>query len=118
MKFLHLKMYNFGPYRGEQSLTFPSDASRPVMVVFGDNMRGKSSLLNAMRWILYGSALDRHSRRMDLLKLVNFDAAREGDWKMWVQLQFEAEGDEYDLRRIVEPQDLLSTPRSERDFRP
>ena len=117
MKFLHLQVYNFGPYKGEQSMTFPTDQQRRVMVVFGDNMRGKTSLLNALRWVMYGKALDRLSREMDTTRLVNFEAQREGDWRVWVKLRFEAGGDEYELARIASPLDLVSVPRSKRDFR-
>ena len=40
-----------------------------VMLVFGANMRGKTSLLNAIRWALFGRALDRHSRDIDLIDI-------------------------------------------------
>ncbi len=46
------------PYRGKQSLEL-GDASRPVVVVHGQNMAGKSSIFNALRWALYGEARDR-----------------------------------------------------------
>ena len=98
-------------------MTFPTDQQRRVMVVFGDNMRGKTSLLNALRWVMYGKALDRLSREMDTTRLVNFEAQREGDWRVWVKLRFEAGGDEYELARIASPLDLVSVPRSKRDFR-
>jgi DNA sulfur modification protein DndD len=110
-------MYNFGPYKGEQSITFPTDPQSRVMVVFGDNMRGKTSLLNSLRWVLYGKALDRHSNEVDLIKLMNFEAQREGEYKVWVHLHFEADGDDYELRRVAQPHDLIVTPRSKRDFR-
>jgi len=98
-------------------MTFPTDQQRRVMVVFGDNMRGKTSLLNALRWVMYGKALDRLSREMDTTRLVNFESQREGDWRVWVKLRFEAGGDEYELARIASPLDLVSVPRSKRDFR-
>jgi DNA sulfur modification protein DndD len=116
MRFLHLQMYNFGPYKGEQFLHFPTDQQRRVMVVFGDNMRGKTSLLNAMRWVLYGKALDRLSREMDTTRLVNAEAQRESDWRMWVKLGFESDGVEYELARSVQPLELVSVPQSKRDF--
>ncbi len=117
MKLLQLQLCNFGPYKGEQSVTFPTDHQRRVMVVFGDNMRGKTSLLNSLRWVMYGKALDRLGREMDMTRLVNLEAQREGDWRLWVKLRFEAGGDEYELARIAAPLDLVSVPRSKRDFR-
>lgn len=116
MKMAELRLFNFGPYKGEQSIQFPTDAQQRVMVVFGDNMRGKTSLMNALRWVLYGRAIDRHASEIDLVKLVNYEAQREGNWKLWVALKFHADGDEYELRRLAEPLELVSVPRSKRDM--
>lgn len=58
MRLVSLSMQNFMPYKGENSIAFPEDETRNVMVVFGDNMRGKTSLLNALRWAFYGKALE------------------------------------------------------------
>jgi DNA sulfur modification protein DndD len=117
MKLHQLTVYNFGPYRGEQRLSFSTNPEQPVMVVFGDNMRGKTSLMNSLRWVLYGRAVDRHSKQMEMRKLLNTDAVKEGDGRFWVQLEFEADGDRYDLRRTAELSDLVSEPRSDSDFR-
>jgi len=117
MKLLDLTMHNFMPYGGEHRVTFPTDASRNIAVVFGDNGRGKTSILNAVRWCLYGYALGRHLKVLDLAKMVNSDAAARGDHRMAVYLRFEANGYEYDLRRVAEPRDLVVTPRNSGDFR-
>ena len=47
MKLIDLSMKNFMPYRGSQGIKFPEDPQRNVMIVLGDNMRGKTSILNA-----------------------------------------------------------------------
>lgn len=47
MKLKRLSMLNFMPYKGDAVLEFPQDESRNTLIVFGDNMRGKTSLLNA-----------------------------------------------------------------------
>src|ERR1700690_481785 len=102
MKIISLVMNNFGPYRGQQEVAFPTDSSRRVMLVFGDNMRGKTSLLNAIRWVLYGKALDRTSREIELIHLVNRDAQDEDDYSLSVLLRFEADGIDYELSRSVQ----------------
>lgn len=116
MKLHALRVHNFGPYRGTQTLEFPSDPQRPVLVVFGENMRGKTSLMNALRWVLYGRALDRSAADIDLAKLVNSDASAEGDWDLRVTLEFEADGLDYELRRVARPRAGTSLPQSSRDF--
>jgi recombinational DNA repair ATPase RecF len=79
MKLLELQLLNFMPYGGEHRIAFPTDPSRNVMVLFGDNMRGKTSFLNAIRWGLFGYALGRHRNRLDLAQMINVDAVAQGD---------------------------------------
>lgn len=117
MKFLSLALENFGPYKGVQQIAFPVSEDRRVLVIYGDNMRGKTSILNAIRWVLYGTAVDRLSREMDLLKLINLEAQKEQDFKMSVRLRFEADGAEYELARSVEPLELIAQPKSNAHFK-
>jgi DNA sulfur modification protein DndD len=117
MKIITLTMNNFGPYRGRQEVAFPTDSSRRVMLVFGDNMRGKTSLLNAIRWVLYGKALDRASREIEIINLVNRDAQDDDDFSLSVLLRFEADGNEYELSRSVQPYEMIGTPRTNSHFR-
>lgn len=111
-----LSTTNFMPYRGKMSLTFPTDRDRNVMLVFGDNMRGKTSLLNALRWAFYGKAIGRHSREIALIDLVNTEATMEGDWSMEVVVTFEDDGHRYELRRTATKRALVSTPSRSEDL--
>lgn len=116
MKLLELTTSNFMPYKGKMTLSFPSDADRNVMLVYGDNMRGKTSLLNALRWAFYGKALGRHSRELPLQDLVNREAALEGDWSMESCITFEADGHVYEYRRLATKGKLISKPGRSEDF--
>lgn len=104
------------PYKGEMELTFPQDEQRNVMIVFGDNMRGKTSILNAIRWAFYGEAVGRHSRPIPLQEIVNKDAALADDWRVEVHVKFDANGHAYDLRRVAERRQLVATPSKPEDF--
>jgi DNA sulfur modification protein DndD len=117
MKLLKATVRNFGPFKGEQSISFPADTDRNVLLVFGANMRGKTSLLNALRWGLFGRALDRHSQEIESIKLINWDAQGAGDWTMSVTLEFEAEGSHFTIARRLEPLELVSVPRQSRDLK-
>src|SRR5713101_2470742 len=110
MKLHNVTMYNFMPFKGRTSVDFPLDDFRNVMLVFGDNMRGKTSLLNALRWGFYGRAVGRHSRPIPLQEIVNKDAALEDNWRVDVFIQFEANGHEYDLRRSATRRPHVATP--------
>src|SRR3954454_6513946 len=110
MKLHRLTSLNFMPYKGSLSIDFPTDEQRNVMIVFGDNMRGKTSLLNAIRWGFYGHAVGRHSREIPMHEIPNKDATLEGDWTVEVRIQFESDGDVYDLRRNATRRSTVSIP--------
>lgn len=116
MKLHSLTALNFMPYKGEMELTFPQDEQRNVMIVFGDNMRGKTSILNAIRWAFYGEAVGRHSRPIPLQEIVNKDAALADDWRVEVHVKFDANGHAYDLRRVAERKQMVAKPSKPEDF--
>lgn len=104
------------PYKGQTRVDFPQDEFRNVMLVFGDNMRGKTSLLNALRWGLYGEAIGRHSIPIPLHEIANKEAGAEDDWTIEVFLELEANGHLYDLRRRAEKRATVAVPRRPDDF--
>lgn len=116
MKLHSLTARNFMPYKGDMDLTFPQDEHRNVMIVFGDNMRGKTSILNAIRWAFYGEAVGRHSRPIPLQEIVNRDASLVDDWRVEVHVRFDANGHAYDLRRVADRKPLVARPSKPADF--
>jgi len=116
MKILSLAMTNFMPYKGECSIDFPTEEHRNVMIVFGDNMRGKTSFLNALRWGFYGRAYGRHLREIPLNDLLNNDAASAGDYCMEVRIRFEADGHSYSLHRRADRREHVGIPSRPEDF--
>lgn len=117
MKLHRLTMNNFMPYKGNVVVDFPTDDFRNIMVVFGDNMRGKTSLLNAIRWGFYGKAIGRHSIPIALHQIVNRDASLENDWTIEVRIEFEDAGHLYDLRRRAAKLPLVDLPTRAQDMR-
>ena len=116
MKLHSLTMKNFMPYKGQSLVDFPQDEFRNVMLVFADNMRGKTSLLNALRWGFYERAVGRHSTVIPLHEILNTEAALEGDWILEVHIAFEANGHTYDLRRRAEKRAVVASPQRPEDF--
>ena len=100
MRLHKLTLRNFMPYRAEQSVTFPA-GSRNVVVIYGDNMRGKTSFLNALRFVFFGNATARHLRRIDLVNLINNQAKEDGDWTLAVTVELESDRSIYELRRGI-----------------
>lgn len=116
MKLVSICIENFMPYKGKSKVTFPQEPGRNVMIVFGDNMRGKTSFLNAIRWGFYGRALGRHLREIPLHNLHNLEAAREGDWTMEVVIEFDADGHRYHLTRRARKRNMVAKPSRPEDF--
>lgn len=116
MKLISLSMNNFMPYKGKNEIIFPQDKQRNVMVVFGDNMRGKTSFLNALRWVFYGKALGRHLREIPLHDILNKEAAVEGDFTIEVSVDFEADGTKYNLRRYATKKPMVAKTSRSEDF--
>lgn len=116
MKLIRLTLENFMPYKGETVLEFPQDTAKNTLIVQGDNMRGKTSLLNGIRWALYEKAQGRHLRSIPLHLMLNSEAAGEGNWKMSAQIEFEADGSRYDLRRVATKKNTVARPTRPEDF--
>lgn len=116
MKFLELIIKNFMPYKGQQTIKFPTDPSRNVLVVFGDNMRGKTSILNAIRWGLYGKAFSRHKAIIGLDKIINSEALQEGETEFSVEIKFEAGNHTYELTRIAKKKAYIGRPENSSDY--
>jgi DNA sulfur modification protein DndD len=94
-----IEIENFGPYYEKQTLAL-GGGDHPLVVIHGENMSGKTSLLNAVRWGLYGYAKDRAGRPMPVRNLINDDAYAEGNRRVSVRLHIRtAEGKAVVLRR-------------------
>ena len=114
MRLRRIEIRNLGPYYGEHSLDFNTD--RPLLLIHGANERGKTSFLNAIRWVLYGRVFDRTKKLIPLVDLINSDASAEGDWTMQVKLDLEVDGTPHKLTRHVQQVSSSVTPQKDKDF--
>ena len=103
---------NFGPYYGEQSIDL-GPGQRPLTLVHGENMRGKTSLLNAIRWALYGQVKTRTGVLMPAVRLLNTVARDEGTYSYSVELELEDGQDKYVVNRQARAN---REPRKDADF--
>ena len=60
-----LEIEGFGPYADRTVLEFPAEPG--VTVVYGDNMRGKTSLLDAIFYAFFNEVRARGARRLAIL---------------------------------------------------
>ena len=101
MKIIDVIMKNWMIYGGHQTVGFATGVEN-VSIIFGENMHGKTTLLNAIRWCLYGSAINRQGREMPLKDLINTIAQRAGEIDVSVALKFEVDESVYELYRKLD----------------
>jgi DNA sulfur modification protein DndD len=97
MKYRKLTIENFGPYYGAHVLPFGRE--RGVWLVYGDNGRGKTTLLNAFRYALYGKILGRRAERRPEELANTRHASEMGRSEFKTILEFEHDGVEYRVTR-------------------
>lgn len=83
---LRLQLHNFMSYGDVQPLDFNGI---DLACLSGDNGVGKSTLLDAVTWVLWGKCRAAHDD----------DLVRQGAWDMWVSFEFDLEGQKYRVVR-------------------
>jgi DNA sulfur modification protein DndD len=104
-------MENFGPYRGAHELRLGL-GSHPLVVIHGQNMAGKTTIINAVRWGLYGVAKDRLGKPIPTGELINSDAFEAGDKRVAVSLRILAAEDGKDVVYTLRRQQQLKSSRA------
>ena len=104
----------FGPYSGRTLFEFPDEAG--VVIVHGNNGRGKTSLLNAMYYAFFGDVRDQDLRPRPFALASNRDLAAVGTYGFEVTLVFSHDGHEYELTRKAALKAGVAVPVSDDDF--
>ncbi len=112
MKFLELGLINWGPYLGEQNLSFETSSEAPVVLIHGENMRGKTSIMRALRWALYGNPGMTHETKIpDVREFANWDARDSGEaFEFGAFLRFEHGDRQYEIVRLVKAKQDANAP--------
>ena len=103
MKLRLLTLENWGPYVGTQELDFSTSEEAPVVLIHGENMRGKTSIMRALRWALYGSpAMTTETNAPEINEFANWDVIETGEeFTFGATLQFEHAGAIYEISRLL-----------------
>jgi DNA sulfur modification protein DndD len=110
-----IRLHNFGPFKGEQRIDVP--AASGVSIIYGENMRGKTTLLNAIRYALFGKVISRGASQVALHQIGNWEAAKESKtYGFKVVLEFEHEASLYELTREHKPRVGVGEPQSDLDY--
>ncbi|MFN3974285.1 MAG: AAA family ATPase [Dehalococcoidia bacterium] len=89
---LCLRLKNFLSYREPPPLDF---RGMHVVCLSGNNGHGKSALLDAITWAVWGCARGRRGQGFDNL-------VHHGQQEMWVELEFALDGRIYKVRRLYQ----------------
>lgn len=103
MRLLSLEVENFRQFRGRQTITFATDHKQNVTLVYGPNGGGKTTLLNAFTWVLYGAFTEDLERPEELIHSDSWALAAEGT-RLRVRgvLRFDHGGSTYEVERRLD----------------
>ncbi len=96
-----LKMKNFRQYYGEQKIDFSRDPDKNITVIHGENGSGKTAMLNAFSWLLYGHVsknLDQPNRIINEKAISEIETGETVEIE--VELIFQHDSKKYFARRI------------------
>lgn len=93
-----LEMYNFRQYIGHQAVDFSTDPEKNVTVLIGINTSGKTTIVRAFEWCLYGKNGFEDPVLLNSEVRVNMNVGDVQD--TWVSVNFTHDNREYTLRRL------------------
>jgi DNA sulfur modification protein DndD len=114
LHFLSMTLSNFGPYKGTQTIDFSNRSG--VTIFWGDNGRGKTTLLNAFRYALFGTIQRRNGVLRSLRDMENIEGRDEGHYGFSVVLKMDNDGTIYELTRQYRPLKEVTVPNSDDDY--
>ncbi|KHM52068.1 hypothetical protein NZ47_07010 [Anaerovibrio lipolyticus] len=114
LHFRKMTLRDFGPYKGEQTIDFTDKSG--VTIFWGNNGRGKTTLLNAFRYALFGVIQRRNGVLKSLSEMSNTEAMAEGRYGFSVVLDMTNDNDTYRLTRELALREGVTKPSGEEDY--
>ena len=92
-----ITIVNWRCFYGEQEIEFASGTDKNVTLIHAENGVGKTSLLNALLWCFYKRNTARFEKPNDI---INHQAAREGESKASIAVEFSHDDNLYQAQRF------------------
>ncbi|MBN1969163.1 MAG: AAA family ATPase [Candidatus Delongbacteria bacterium] len=94
MKILSISLENFRQFYGNQTINFSENPQQPITVIHGENGSGKTALLNAFKWVLYGKT-DFDAKKKLINERYLAETEENSEMSISVSLEFEHEESKY-----------------------
>lgn len=114
LRFTSLTVEDFGPFKGSQTIDFTNEDG--VTFIWGNNGRGKTTLLNVFRYALYGKFQNRRGAIVNLTSLSNIESRSEGRYGFKVVLRMNNDGEQYELTRQFKVRAGVTRPTKNDDY--
>lgn len=114
LRFTSLTIENLGPFKGTQTIDFTNEDG--VTIIWGNNGRGKTTLLNIFRYALFGRYKNRRGTDVDLTTLPNIEGRAEGNYSFKVILKMLNDDTRYELTRQCVVRQGITVPKSNDDY--
>ncbi|CAB5161224.1 hypothetical protein D3OALGA1CA_5063 [Olavius algarvensis associated proteobacterium Delta 3] len=102
MRFVRMELNNWRSFLGLHQIEFAGWDSCNVTVLVGQNGAGKTALLNAFTWVLFGETTAGFRRPDDLFNHTALSLIKVGTVdKMFVKICFDHEGEQYVVTRSI-----------------
>jgi len=111
MKFLQLELSNWSVFRENQIIDLSTEDGKPIILIYGDNDKGKTSLFYSIRYVLFGeNGLKSHPKPnyRELKEWANYHSAAAGDGEIHVELKIQF--DDGNIKRIQRKRKFEQTP--------
>ena len=102
MRFKKLILKDFFRYYGNQEIDCSVDKNKSVVVLIGENGRGKTTILSAFNWVLYDTLLEPLIEENMLNYRKREEMTETTTTESYVELLFEENGVDYILKRSLE----------------
>lgn len=114
LRFTKLVVEDIGPFKGSQTIDFTNENG--VTFIWGNNGRGKTTLLNIFRYALFGRFKNRHGASVDYTILTNSESRSEGKYGFKVILYMTYDNESYELTRQYSVRSGISHPSRNDDY--
>ncbi|WP_176502473.1 AAA family ATPase [Paenibacillus lautus] len=114
LRFTSLTIENFGPFKGSQTIDLTDEDG--VSIIWGNNGRGKTTLLNIFRYALFGKIQNRRGIVKDLYLISNIESRSEDNYGFKVILRMTSEGKNYELTRQYKIRNGVIKPTKNDDY--